>query len=125
MDMVKEQLKNMPDQRVFTVPEGIVKIGYRCFSNTNVEEVILPSSVRELECEAFRWCENLKTIILPEGLETIGVSSFRETGIKEIVIPKSVKRIEAMAFSGYVDDNKQHRVLEKMVLQEGLEYIGE
>ena len=101
---------------MFTVPEGIVKIGYRCFCNTNVEEVILPSSVREIDCEAFRWCKNLKTINLPEGLETIGVSSFRETGIKEIVIPKSVKRIEAMAFSGYVDDNKQHRVLEKMIL---------
>ena len=62
---------------------------------------------------------------MPENLEIIGADSFRYTGIKEITIPKSVKSIGKYAFSGYRDDGNHNRTLEKVVLQEGLETIGE
>ena len=83
------------------VPEGIVKIDVGCFRNTDIETVILPSSLREIGWEAFRWCRKLKEIALPEGLEIIGIGCFRDTAIKEITIPKSVKSIGTAAFSGY------------------------
>ena len=60
---------------------------------------------------------------LPEGLESIGEHCFRFTAIKEITIPASVKSIERYAFNGYRKDGNYHRVLEKVVLQEGLESI--
>ena len=101
-----------------------MKIDVGCFRSTDVETVILPSSLKEIGCEAFRWCKNLKEIILPEGLEVIGIGCFRDTAIKEITIPRSVKRIENYAFSGYIDENQYNRNLEKVVLQEGLESIG-
>ena len=87
------------------VPKGTVKIDVGCFRNTDIETVILPSSLKEIGWEAFRWCRKLKEIALPEGLEIIGVGCFRDTAIKEIIIPKSVKRIEEYAFSGYIDLN--------------------
>ena len=62
---------------------------------------------------------------LQEGLESIGNSCFRETAIKEIVIPRGVKSIGNYAFSGYRKDKNNNRTLEKVVLQEGLETIGE
>ena len=107
------------------VPEGTVKIDFGCFRNTDTETITLPSSLKEIGWEAFRWCKNLKEIALPEELEIIGIGCFRDTAIKEITIPKSVRRMEKSAFSGYIDENKYNRSLEKVTLQDGLESIGE
>ena len=41
------------------------------FENTAVENVKLPSTLRRIECNAFRKCKNLKHINLPGGLETM------------------------------------------------------
>ena len=81
------------------VPEGTVKIDVGCFRNTDIETITLPSSLKEIGCEAFRWCRKLKEIALPEGLEIIGIGCFRDTAIKEINIPSSVKTIGESAFS--------------------------
>ena len=84
----------------------------------------MPSSLKEIGCEAFRWCRNLNEIALPEGLEIIGVGCFRDTVIKEITIPKSVKSIGMAAFSGYRKGKNHNHTLEKITLKEGLEEIG-
>ena len=54
------------------MPEGITIIDIRCFKNTEIEEVVLPSSIKEIGWQAFMGCENLRRINLPEGLEIIG-----------------------------------------------------
>ena len=87
--------------------------------------MVIPKSVKIIEGSAFFGCKNLISVTLSEGLESIGEHCFRRTAIKEITIPKSVKSIGRSAFSGYIDDEKYHRVLEKIVLHEGLESIGE
>ena len=58
------------------------------------------------------------------GVEIIGESSFWGTALIEVVIPSSVKRLEYRAFSGY-DDGKHNTTLQKVVLNEGLESIGD
>ena len=60
---------------------------------------------------------------MPENLEIIGANSFIFTAIREITIPKSVKSIGNYAFSGYRKDGNTNYLLEKVVLQEGLESI--
>ena len=98
------------------VPEGTVKIDFGCFRNTDIETVTLPSSLKEIGCEAFGWCRNLKEVILSDGLESIMNGCFRGTSIKEIIIPKNVKIIKNCVFSGYIDENKYNRSLEKVTL---------
>jgi hypothetical protein len=115
-DFIRQEFARLGAQKSFVVPEGIVKIDVGCFRNTDIETVTLPSSLKEIGCEAFRWCKNLKEITLPEGLEIIGIGCFRDTKIKEITIPKSVKSIGNYAFSGYKEDENPNRSLEKVIL---------
>ncbi len=46
------------------------------FSNNEIEEVVLPETIKEIGDSAFAFCENLKKINLPSGLEKIGVKVF-------------------------------------------------
>ena len=102
------------------VPEGVTTIGNYAFAyNSNVETVVLSSTVRDLG-RGFD-SSTVKKVVLNEGLETISSRAFRSTtaleevvfsstiteiadnafqksGIKEIVIPASVKTIGEAAF---------------------------
>lgn len=83
-----------------TILEGVEKIPSNTFTGTNLKEVELPSSVREIGTEAFSDCNSLKKVILNDGLQEIAVRAFSGTSIKEIVIPASVLHIEEQAFLG-------------------------
>lgn len=82
-----------------TLLEGVDKIPSNTFSGTNLKEVILPSSVREIENEVFSDCKSLEKVILNDGLQWIGFRSFSGTCLKEIVIPASVSYITEDTFS--------------------------
>lgn len=76
--------------------EGQSYIGV--FSNSAVEDVRLPSTLKRIEYSAFRGCRHLKSIRLPDRLEKICNRCFEESGIEEIIFPASVKTIDAEAF---------------------------
>ena len=44
------------------LPDGLEKIGRRCFYNTELEEFVIPASVKEIGKEAFGCCNGLKSI---------------------------------------------------------------
>ncbi|HBM98843.1 MAG TPA: hypothetical protein DD413_05390, partial [Ruminococcus sp.] len=73
------------DQKVITVPEFIdgtevQEIGPLCFmGNKEVETIILPESVKQIDEWAFANCPNLKTVITP-GVETCGRYAFYQCG---------------------------------------------
>ena len=106
--------------------------------------MVLPSSVKEIDLEAFKhcehlWfvdlraatglkrlgyeafaeCENLRTVLLNDGLEAIGGNCFAESGLEEIAFPSSVKYIESSVFQAC---KSLKRVT---VLGDGLEIIGQ
>ena len=104
---------------VLTLPSGISIIENEAFAGqTELTEVILPDTAREIGAAAFAGCENLRRIVLPEGLHTIGQGAFLDcTALREIVLPESLHRIESMAFwnSG----------VECIIVPAGVENIGE
>ncbi len=79
-------------ERINSVPQGtfaycssleeveikgsISKIGVRAFYKSSIENIDLPSSLREIKDNAFDSCEKLKNLILPEGVKTLGESAF-------------------------------------------------
>ncbi len=107
-------------EETVVVPEGVTSIGNYAFSkNTNVKEVILSSSVKNLgrgfdsstvervvlnegleqiDSRAFRSTPNLKEVVISSTVKTIADNAFQKSGIKEIVIPASVKTIGEAAF---------------------------
>lgn len=61
------------------LPEGLARIGDRCFSEGGLEEVVLPASVRMVEASAFESCSRLRSVRLNEGLERLGERAFAES----------------------------------------------
>ena len=96
--MVKQQLKSMRGKKV-VVPEGITKIDFGCFMNSDAKEVVFPSTLKEIGWRAFYGCENIKNITLPKGSESIGAECFKNAIIEKIVVPQSVKKIGDRSFS--------------------------
>jgi len=102
------------------VPEGVKSIGNYAFAyNSNVKEVVLSSTVRNLgrgfdsstvekvvlnegleqiDSRAFRSTTNLKEVVISSTVKTIADNAFQKSGIKEITIPATVETIGEAAF---------------------------
>lgn len=67
----------------------------------------VPSTVRELESDAFSAQTDMTSITLPEGLTSIGKSAFSSCyKLEQLVIPSTVRSIDAGAFHGCSALNK-------------------
>lgn len=94
-----------------TIPREVRIIGAYAFQggqegarnqhkNRYTEEVIIPSTVREIDTGAFLGCERLKRIVISEGLEVIGNGVFDGCrGLSEINFPNTLGHIGDYAFS--------------------------
>ena len=69
------------------------------FESSGLEEVALPSTLRQIGPCAFRGCDNLRSVVLPEGLERIDYRAFFRSGLEDVLIPRSVLEIAAFAFA--------------------------
>lgn len=58
--------------KVFTITE----IGEGCFSGTNMANVTLPNTIRNIRKDAFRYCMDMRSINIPEGVECIEAGAF-------------------------------------------------
>jgi len=67
---------------------------------SEIEEVVLPSSITRIgEC-AFEYCVQLKKISLPEGVTELGAGAFNGClALTELVIPDSVVSVGAVLFA--------------------------
>lgn len=102
------------------LPEGIVKIEKAAFPFMGLEEINIPSTVREIGSTCFgydRWlnCE----IVIPEGVELIDYQTFIDCFrlVKAPVLPSTLKGIGSHAFG-----NTSFAEIE---LPDGLEFIKE
>lgn len=67
---------------------------------TNLREVRLPESVRDIKSQAFVYCRSLQSINLPEGMTHIGANVFSFcTSLPEVKLPARLKELESYAFS--------------------------
>ena len=109
--------------RTVNIPKGSIYIGDYAFNGTNIEKVIMPSSVAQIGRRkyyggSFRGCAELKDVIFSENLKLIFPESFAYcSSLKKIVIPQSVKSISAWAF-------RDCSRLEEISLPDGLEKLG-
>lgn len=111
LDVYKDKIKKI------RVSEGITDLGKLGFSNCedmNIEEIILPSSIRKLRKNAFTGCESVKKITLPKRIKKIEEKTFYKCNkLEELVIPDSVEVIEKNAVY-------QCKALKKVVLSKHL-----
>ena len=94
--------------------DGEEHVAFGVFAQSAVEDVRLPSTLKQIGCKAFENCRELRNVQLPEGLEYIGRKCFCYSGIESIVFPSTLKTVSACAFQ----DCKE---LKSVTLNEGLE----
>ena len=86
--------------KVIKVPAKVTVIGSYAFSQTDVEEVILPNNINTIGEAAFYQCNNLKKINFPEKLERIKKRAFaRCISLESADFPKEMLYIETLHLS--------------------------
>lgn len=90
------------DDRVVTIPEGVVVIGERAFmGHEEMEKVVMPQTLTTLRNGAFYGCSSLETIKFSRALNFIGDAAFGECdALTSFEIPASVQFIHAETFYG-------------------------
>lgn len=86
---------------LYTIPTEVEIIYYNCFNyNEQLETVIMPETIKEIQYGAFYCCRNINGIKLPSNCEKIGQFAFYQTTIESIYIPTCVKFLNSGALSG-------------------------
>ena len=87
------------EDKEYEVNNNVKKIGKNAFKESNIEKIILPDTITDIEEEAFYGCKKLKEIGISKNLTRIRKRVFYNcTGLKEVTIPKLVVEIEDEAF---------------------------
>ena len=80
--------------------DGITKVPAYLFRYcTGKIEPVLPDTVTEIGCEAFR-NSGLQSIVIPDNVTVIGENAFDGSNLQTVSIPDSVAKIEMYAFCG-------------------------
>lgn len=90
-----------PHLRRVTFSEGLSVLPEELFRDcVGLEEVCLPSTLREIGEGAFRRCRNLKRLTLPDGLRVIGDSAFSACeSLSSLRLPPSIRSLGEDVFS--------------------------
>lgn len=92
-----------------TLPTSTKKIRRNAFArNYNLEEIIIPEGVENIDFVAFRFCQSIKVLNLPSTLKTIGEMAFTNLySLKEVHIKTKTPPYEYNAFGNYPDSDKK------------------
>lgn len=76
------------------IPEGVEEIADTAFIIRNIEEIIMPHTIRKVGWRAFFDCRSLEKVTIPYGLESLGAQAFVECeSLREIMLPNSLTEI--------------------------------
>ena len=81
--------------------EGLENIGNNAFYDCkNLDNVVLPNSLKDLGEMAFIYCESLMKIAIPEGITTLRSATFKEcTRLETVELPSTLTTFEDQVFS--------------------------
>ena len=105
---IPERLGDMPLRAIYN----------NAFEESNIQEIVLPPTVRTIGSRAFAGCRNLRKITLSSSLDFVDSKAFADcTSLEEIVFPEGVRTIGKEACSGCT--SLRHAVLPKSLLTTG------
>jgi hypothetical protein len=87
------------DLTKINLSEGIVEIGEGAFGYSKLREIHIPSTLNEIKKDTFRMCSNLINVVILQGVKGIGDQAFDECEkLSKIDIPKGVIHIGNYVF---------------------------
>ena len=77
----------------------VTTVGWRAlYQKIFIESVTIEEGITLINSDAFRYCENLKSVTIPQSVEIIGHGAFASTGLTSVVIPEGVTTVSSQAF---------------------------
>ena len=101
--------------RLTVIPKG-------AFAFSHITGIRLPSSIAEIQTEAFTRTD-LETIVIPSGVTAISEFCFFDSSLKDIELPTELEYIGDQAFRA--DDYHFGSLLESFSLPSRVKYIGD
>ncbi len=93
--------KNQTDFTKVEIPESVELIKGSALYGTKVEEIELPSSVREIGSLAFHSCAELESVTIPDGVKEIGDAAFQNcTSLASAEIGSGLRQLNFRLFKG-------------------------
>ena len=85
-----------------TIPSSVTEIDNNAFEGcSGLTNMTIPSSVTWISGEAFSGCSGLTSLVIPSSVTSIGESAFSGcSGLTSLTIPSSVTSIDNYAFEG-------------------------
>lgn len=87
------------------------------FAESALESIVVPSTVKTIQCATFIHCKSLRAVQLQEGLEEICFDAFQESGLESVALPASLRAVFQGAFSSC-------EKLKEVRFSSGLEVLG-
>ena len=72
--------------RAARIPEGVRKLDYDVFENSQIEYVSIPSSVQDISGYAFSGCARLASIVVPSSVTSLGPDCFGACDVLSAVV---------------------------------------
>jgi serine/threonine protein kinase len=106
----RKRLLKCPIIKAYSIKEGTKVIADRAFKGcTEIQDVIIPTSVELIGAQAFDSCRNLERIAIPHSVKLISEGCFDScSSLQEIKIPEGITKIEDRTFEGCY---KLHKIL--------------
>lgn len=96
----------------YEVPAGTVKLGKGAFCRAIINDLKLPTSLREIEDESIVRCDKLAELRIPEGVTEIGKDCIHSCEIlKYIELPSTLERIGSWSLIDVHNKEKQYKVI--------------
>lgn len=100
------------------IGEGYEDVGEKAFQGYEISELILPSTLKNINELAFAETKNISLVSFPDGIRNISISSFNNAGLKGTVsLPTSLSLLGCDAFA----NNK----IEKVVFNSNIIHEGD
>ena len=120
-----DHLKEVPDSLFLYcysleevhLPANVEKIGSGCFVSTNLKEIVLPETLKEIGERAFYSNTLLTHVTLPKGVTSIPAYAFYKCPFTSLdLLHDGIKEIGNSAFKGCL--------IEEAIIPEGVEKLG-
>lgn len=100
-DVYEYAFQNASGIGAVTVADGVERISYGAFMNSDIKSIEFPRSLTHVEYDAFSGCNSLEWVAFSEGLQYIGACAFMDCiSLKDAILPDSLTEIDFDAFSG-------------------------
>ncbi|MBR4025548.1 MAG: leucine-rich repeat domain-containing protein, partial [Mycoplasmataceae bacterium] len=104
----------------------ITKIGEKAFSNTNIKDLIIPSSVTSIGISAFASCSSLETLVYPTSVTEYKNTIFNECSkLKKITLIGSENKYTTQDYADTTQPwNNIMNTIEEVIISEQITTIG-